>query len=65
MRNFTDRPWCKTAALALFAAGQPYPFRRLRFGSPLRRWSSSCLPAPAGAPIRWRGSFKASLPRTS
>jgi len=23
MRNFTNRPWCKNAALALFAAGQP------------------------------------------
>src|SRR5882672_12006481 len=25
MRNFTDRPWCKTAALVLFAVGAAVP----------------------------------------
>ena len=36
MRNFTNRPWCKTAALALFAAGAAVPVQAFAAWEPTR-----------------------------
>jgi putative tricarboxylic transport membrane protein len=36
MRNFIDRPWCKTAALALFAAGAAAPVQALAAWEPTK-----------------------------
>ena len=36
MRNFTDRPWCKTAALALVAAGAVVPVHAFAAWEPTR-----------------------------
>src|SRR5713101_4442606 len=36
MCNFTDRPWCKTAALALFAAGTAVPVQAFAAWEPTK-----------------------------
>src|SRR5882762_5400866 len=36
MRNFTNRPWCKTAALAVFAAGAAVPAQAFAAWEPTR-----------------------------